>query len=139
LSIAADRLAVPAMTDAPKPALRSDEPQLFVTDIRVAAGYFVRKLGIRIVFLYGDAPFYGEVARDGAGLNLRHVDAPSVNPALVAREDFPAASINASDVAALYREFEASGATFHQPLRQEPWRATTFIIKDPDGNRILYT
>jgi uncharacterized glyoxalase superfamily protein PhnB len=58
---------------------------------------------------------------------------------LAAREDFLAASINTNDVAALYREFEAAGATFHQPLRQEPWGATTFIIKNPDGNLILFT
>jgi uncharacterized glyoxalase superfamily protein PhnB len=139
LSIAADRLTVPEMPDVPKPTLRSAEPQLFVTDIRAAAEYFVQKLGFRLVFLHGDPPFYGQVSRDGAALNLRHVDAPPIDPALAAREDFLAVSINTDEVSALYREFQASGATFHQPLRQEPWGATTFVVKDPDGNLILFT
>ncbi len=110
-----------------------------MTDIRAAADYFVQKLGFRLVFLHGDPPFYGQVARDGAVLNLRHVDAPLMDPALIAREDFLAASINVDDVAALYAEFQAAGATFHQPLRHEPWGATTFIIRDPSGNLILFT
>lgn len=139
LSIAAGRPTVPAMPDAPKPTLRSAEPQLLVTDIRTAADYFVEKLGFRVVFLHGDPPFYGQVARDGAALNLRHVDTPPIDPQITAREDFLAASINADDVAALYREFEAAGAAFHQYLRQESWGATTFIIKDPSGNLILFT
>lgn len=117
--------------------LGAAEPQLFVTDIHAAADYFVQKLGFRLVFLHGDPPFYGQVARDGAALNLRHVDAPLIDPALAAREDFLAASIKTDDVAALYREFQGSGAIFHQHLRQEPW-GTTFIVKDPDGNLFLF-
>jgi catechol 2,3-dioxygenase-like lactoylglutathione lyase family enzyme len=139
LSIAADRLTVRLMPDAPQPALRSAEPQLFVTDIRAAVDYFVQKLGFRLVFQHGNPPFYAQVARDGAALNLRHVDTPLIDPALAAREDFLAASINTDDVAGLYGEFQAAGATFHQLLRQEPWGATTFVIKDPDGNLILFT
>jgi uncharacterized glyoxalase superfamily protein PhnB len=139
LSIAAQTLTVSKMTDAPKPMLRSAEPQLFVTDIRAAAEYFVQKLGFRLVFLHGDPPFYGQVARDAAALNMRHVDTRLIDPALAASEDLLGASINTDDVAALYREFQASGATFHQPLRQEPWGATTFIVSDPDGNLILFT
>jgi catechol 2,3-dioxygenase-like lactoylglutathione lyase family enzyme len=127
------------MSDVPKPTLRSAEPQLFVTDIRAAVAYFTEKLGFRLVFLHGDPPFFGQVARDGAALNLRHVDTPLIDPALAASEDFLAASINTDGVAALYREFQGSGATFHQPLRQEPWGATTFIVKDPAGNLILFT
>jgi len=27
---------------------------------------------------------------------------------------------------------------FHQELKTEPWGARTFIVKDPDGNLILF-
>jgi hypothetical protein len=26
----------------------------------------------------------------------------------------------------------------HQSLRNEPWQAKTFVVKDPDGNLILF-
>jgi hypothetical protein len=28
--------------------------------------------------------------------------------------------------------------TFAQPLQREPWGAKTFIVKDPDGNLLLF-
>ena len=30
------------------------------------------------------------------------------------------------------------GLTFFQTLRKEPWGAKTFIVKDPDGNLLLF-
>jgi hypothetical protein len=29
--------------------------------------------------------------------------------------------------------------TFFQTLRKEPWGAKTFIVKDPDGNLLLFS
>ena len=52
--------------------------------------------------------------------------------------DMLAASISVDDVQALYSEFQAAGAAFHQELRAEPWGARTFIIRDPDGNLLLF-
>lgn len=124
-------------TSAP-PMLLSAEPQLFVADIKVASEYFVAKLGFEIGFLYGEPPFYGQVRRDGAHLNLRCVDRPMFDNALREREDLLSASITVDDVKQLYLEFQAAGAVFHQPLRKEPWGVRTFIVKDPDGNLLLF-
>jgi hypothetical protein len=38
----------------------------------------------------------------------------------------------------LYLEYQAAGVAFHQTLRTEPWGARTFIVRDPDGNLILF-
>ena len=56
--------------------LTAAEPQLFVADIDAACDFFVQKLGFSVVFKYGDPPFYGQVKRDAAHLNLRCVDKP---------------------------------------------------------------
>jgi uncharacterized glyoxalase superfamily protein PhnB len=48
------------------------------------------------------------------------------------------AAITVDDVELLYSEFQAAGVCFHQVLRREPWGAQTFIIKDPDGNLVLF-
>jgi catechol 2,3-dioxygenase-like lactoylglutathione lyase family enzyme len=123
---------------AAKPVLITAEPQLFVSDIKASCDFFTGKLGFSIVFLYGEPPFYGQVQRDQAALNLRHVDAPLFDNELREREDFLSASINVDDVKRLFLEFQAAGVPFHQTLRKEPWGATTFIVKDPDGNLLLF-
>jgi hypothetical protein len=52
--------------------------------------------------------------------------------------DMLAASISVDDVAALYAEFQTAHVAFHQELRTEEWRARTFIVRDPDGNLLLF-
>ncbi|HEY4985896.1 MAG TPA: VOC family protein, partial [Bradyrhizobium sp.] len=39
---------------------------------------------------------------------------------------------------ALFLEFQAAGAEFFQPLKREPWGARDFIVRDPDGNLLLF-
>jgi len=124
-----------------KPILTTIVPQIFVSDLGAACDFFTAKLGFAIDFLYGDPPFYGQVTRDGASLSLRHVDRPvrdSLTAAMKSDTDMLAASISVDDVAALYAEFRAAGAAFHQLLRTEPWGAQTFIVTDPDGNLLLF-
>ena len=69
---------------------------------------------------------------------LRHVDAPLVDQQLRERDDLLSALINVDDVKQLYLEYQAAGVVFHQTLRKEPRGATTFIVKDPDGNLLLF-
>jgi len=57
-----------------RPIITTAEPQLFVGDVKTACDFFSQKLGFTIAFVYGDPPFYGQVMRDGARLNLRCVD-----------------------------------------------------------------
>jgi catechol 2,3-dioxygenase-like lactoylglutathione lyase family enzyme len=55
----------------------SAEPVIFVTDMNAACDFYVVKLGFAVAFMYGDLPFYGQVQRAGARLNLRRVNAPA--------------------------------------------------------------
>jgi catechol 2,3-dioxygenase-like lactoylglutathione lyase family enzyme len=122
-----------------KPFLTAAEPQLFVGDIAAARDFYTGKLGFQLAFLYGDPPFYGQVVRDGARLNLRHVDCPMFDPALRAREDLLSATILLDKIEPLFLEYQAKGVGFHQTLRTEPWGARTFIVADPDGNLIAFS
>ena len=49
------------------------------------------------------------------------------------------ASITLNDAKTLFLECQAAGVTFHQTLQTEPWGARTFIVRDPDGNLILFS
>ncbi len=124
-----------------KPALINATPQLFVSDIVASCDFFTRVLGFGVEFVYGEPPFYAQVIRDGASLALRHMDRPVMEKlaeAMKADVDMLAASISVDDVQALYSEFQAAGVAFHQDLRAEAWGARTFIVRDPDGNLLLF-
>src|SRR5689334_10851652 len=69
--------AVPETVPVPeKPTLSAVEAQLFVTDIKASCAFFTDKLGFNVVFTYGEPPFYGQVKRDNAPINLRLVCEP---------------------------------------------------------------
>lgn len=131
----------PAAKTSSRPVLTAAEPQLFVSDIKASCDFFTDKLGFTVAFVYGEPPFYSQVQRDAARLNLRHVDAPLIDPALRDRESLLSASITvgaAEDIKQLYLDFQAAGVMFAQPLKHEPWGAKDFIVKDPDGNLVLF-
>jgi catechol 2,3-dioxygenase-like lactoylglutathione lyase family enzyme len=124
-----------------KPVIAGIEPQLFVADIKAAVDFFVAKLGFSVVFTYGEPPYYAQVRRDAARLNLRCVDRPVIDPALRDREELLSASLTvvaAEDIRQLFREFEGRGVSFVQTLAKQPWGALDFIIRDLDGNLLLF-
>ncbi len=120
-----------------KPTLQWAEPQLFVSDMAVALEHYQR-LGLSIAFTYGDPLFYAQVVRDGTRLNLRLVASPVFAEGVREKEELLAASLVVDDVKALFLEFQQAGIEFQQSLRKEPWGARTFIVKDPDGNLVLF-
>ena len=117
------------------------EPQLFVTDIKKSCEFFQQKLGFSLVFSYGNPPFYAQVGRDAARLNLRCVERTVIDSTLRAREELLSASMTVAtvdEIKLLFLEFQSAGVTFHQKLKKQPWGARNFIVKDPDGNLLLF-
>jgi catechol 2,3-dioxygenase-like lactoylglutathione lyase family enzyme len=118
--------------------LSGAEPQIFVSDLGASFEFYVKMLGFTVAFSDGEPPFYGQVFRDRARLNLRHVDTPGFDPERRDREQLLSASITLDDAEPLFLEYQAAGVEFAQPLRSERWGARTFIVRDPDGNLILF-
>jgi catechol 2,3-dioxygenase-like lactoylglutathione lyase family enzyme len=114
------------------------EPQLFVSDMAAACAFYEGKLGFSVAFAYGEPPFYAQVCRGGARLNLRLLAESAVNPALRAREHLLSATIALDVAEPLFREYRRTGVQFHQELRSESWGAQTFVVSDLDGNLILF-
>ena len=57
------------------------------------------------------------------------------------REDLLSATITvarAVEIERLFLGYQAAGVAFQQSLRTEVWGAQTFVVSDPDGNRILF-
>ncbi|MBV8411644.1 MAG: VOC family protein [Alphaproteobacteria bacterium] len=123
------------------PTLVAVEAQAFVADIAASCAFYTAKLGFKVAFTYGEPPFYGQVERDGARLNLRMVCEPVFVGDIREREHLLAAVFtldSAGALRALFLEYQAAGVAFHQTLHQEPWGARNFIVRDPDGNLLLF-
>lgn len=130
-----------AETISTKAAIAGAEPQLFVADIKLSCEFFTTKLGFAVAFIYGEPPFYAQVKRDAARVNLRCVAQPVIDAGVRDREQLLSASLTvatAEQIKQLFLEFQAAGVTFFQTLRREPWGARDFIVKDPDGNLLLF-
>src|SRR5262249_22070645 len=69
------------------------EPQLLVADIERSCEFFCKKLGFSIVFSYGSPPYYAQVRRDAARLNLRWVEGSVINSTVRNREELLSASM----------------------------------------------
>src|SRR6266545_2069747 len=140
------KAGVQTMTDtkalvAATPTLNAAEPELFVADFRAACAFFTEKLGFEIVFTYGEPPFYGQVRRGQALLNLRLICQPVFVGDIREREELLSAAItvnSAAEIRVLFAEFQAAGVDFFRTLKQEPWGARTFIVRDPDGNLLQF-
>lgn len=124
-----------------KPVIAGVEPQLFVADIKAAVDFFVERLGFSMVFTYGEPPYYAQVKRDVARLNLRRVDRPTIDPAFRDRAELLSATLvvaSAEEIRQLFDEFEGRNVSFVQMLTEKPWGARDFIIRDIDGNLLLF-
>lgn len=124
-----------------KPILASTEAVLYVSDFKRACDYFVSKMGFEIEFSYGEPPFFGLVKRDRARLCFRLVCQPVFIGDIREREQLLSASITvatAAEIKELFQEFQSAGVDFFQNLKKEPWGARNFIVRDLDGNLVLF-
>jgi len=124
--------------DEGKPEVLRTHPQIPVTDVQRSVAFYRDGLGFEVRYLYGEPPFYGLVERDGAGLNLRHVDALPFERGVREAHDLLAATLVVRNLRPLFEEFERAGLPLHQGWREQPWGACDFVVRDPDGNLIHF-
>lgn len=134
-----DAMTPSGPNDTTTSTILAAEPQLFVSDLGLALSFYHDRMGFAVVFSYGDPPFYAQVARGGARLNLRSVSGPVFDGEFRTLEpDALSATVTLDDAKPLFLELREAGVAFHQTLRTEPWGARTFIVRDPDGNLIAF-
>jgi uncharacterized glyoxalase superfamily protein PhnB len=124
-----------------KATIVAAEPQLFVTDMQRSWHFFREKLGFSLVFSYGKPPYYAQVGRDAARLNLRCVERPVIESTVRDREQLLSVSMNvatADEIKLLFLEFQSAGVAFRQTLKKQAWGAKNFVVQDPDGNLLLF-
>jgi catechol 2,3-dioxygenase-like lactoylglutathione lyase family enzyme len=112
-----------------KATIVSAEPQLFVTDIKRSCEFFRERLGFSLVFSYGKPPYYAQVGRDAARLNLRCVQRPVIESTVRDREELLSVSMTvatADEIKLLFLEFQSAGVAFRQTLKKQPWGRQEF-------------
>ena len=141
------KAGVQTMTDQPNATTGADpvpmmsEPEVYVSDFSKARDFYTGKLGFEVVFTYGEPPFYGQVRREKALLNIRLICEPVFVGDVREREELVSAGFtvgSAAAIRALFAEYQAAGVDFFRPLKQEPWGARTFFVRDPFGNLLLF-
>ncbi len=123
-----------------EPSIARLSAQLFVGDIQASCDFFTG-YSASPSSCDGDPPFYGQVVRGEARLDLRSVWEPVFVGDIREREHLLSASMSVAtlqELARLFDEFTVAGVAFHQPLKTEPWGARTFVVRDPDGNLLLF-
>jgi catechol 2,3-dioxygenase-like lactoylglutathione lyase family enzyme len=128
----------PLVADTSAPTLTNAVPILFVRNVAAAAAFYEAKLGFRIDFLHGKPPFYGSVSRDRACLHLRFVHHTNFTDLEARETSLILATIEVTNVKALFQEYEARDVVFPQRLVRQAWGGLDFHVRDPDGNVISF-
>jgi len=116
-------------------------PFFIISDIKDSIDFYVKKLGFEVRFIgpEGD-PFWAIVGRDNISIMLKAI-APDIKPIPNhtrhgwARWD---AYIHASDPDALFKEYNAAGVAFHQPLKDDEDGLRGFEVADADGYILFF-
>jgi uncharacterized glyoxalase superfamily protein PhnB len=131
-------VTTPTEKPSGEPVLLGAEPQLFVTDLAAAIDFYRDRLGFSVRFTYGEPPFYAQIVRGAAPLNLRHVDVHPVSRERRMAEHLVAATLVVENIEPLFRAYSEAGVAFFQPLKTEQWGSRMFITSDPDGNLVCF-
>jgi len=94
---------------AGRTTLNGAEPQLIVSDIAASCEFFTSKLGFAVAFSYGEPPFYAQVHRDAARLNLRQLEEPPLDSEFRERQQVLSATITLEDAEPLFLEYQTAG------------------------------
>jgi uncharacterized glyoxalase superfamily protein PhnB len=117
------------------PKLISSAPVLFVRDVRAAAAHYRDAMGFGFDGFHGDPPLLVILGRDGLHVMLKEVTDPA---AIVPRWHVSAGLWDVyfwvDDVEALFREFEARGATVDYGPSDQPYGCREFGTQDIDGH-----
>jgi catechol 2,3-dioxygenase-like lactoylglutathione lyase family enzyme len=125
-------------TNAAQAGFIRAEAQILVRDLSRSLQFYNELLRFETRFSYGEPPFYAQVVRGGAHLNLRAAPELQRDPADAQREEYLAATICVDSIKEIFLAYQEAGVELFQTLRTEPWGARTFIVADPDGNLLLF-
>jgi hypothetical protein len=118
------------MTANTQSKIKKMSPQFLVSDIGHSIGFYRKKLGFEVEFLYED--FYAGIIKDGWSIHLKS-GKPSIGERKSKRDNKDLDLIfSVEGVEELYEDFINKFVEIIQPLCDRPY-GKEFYIADPDG------
>jgi uncharacterized glyoxalase superfamily protein PhnB len=119
--------------------LTGTAPILLVRDVAAAIAHYRDALGFTLVVATPDPPTFALLQRDAGSVMLTRADDPSV---IVPNWTVQSKTSNlyfwVDDAAALYEEYQHSGARIDWTLYDTPWGSREFGVQDLDGYDIAF-
>lgn len=110
-----------------RPKLVGAIPWLACSDLPATILFFESKLGFDKAWTWGEPPVDGGVRRDGVLLYLMQ------NAELATRAKDAEITITVEHIDALYAEHLDRCAPIEMPIRNEPWGAREYRVREPTG------
>jgi catechol 2,3-dioxygenase-like lactoylglutathione lyase family enzyme len=109
-------------------------PVISTADIRSTLEWYVRVLGFREHFVYGDPPVYAGLERDGVLLYVTHD--PALASALKKSGAHPDIFLWVEGIDEVFETHRMRGAKIIEPLADRAWDARQYVVEDPNGYRL---
>lgn len=109
-------------------------PVISTGDIRSTIEWYVRVLGFREHFVYGDPPVYAGLECDGVLLYVTHD--PAFGSMLEKSGAHPDIFLWVDGVDEAFETHRGRGAKIIEPLADRPWDARQYVVEDPNGYRL---
>lgn len=122
--------------------LVSSATHLYVFDIERSCALYERALGFRTVVCEGVPPHYAELERDAVRIALRCVKSPIYARDDREQQELLAVSIETESLEqlqAIYDHALRHGGRIRRPIEARAWGAWIFIMRDLDGNMLLFS
>ena len=109
-------------------------PVIATADIRATIDWYVRVLGFREHFVFGDPPVYAGLERDSVLLYVTHD--PEMASVLKASGSHPDVFLWVEGVDEAFVEHRARGAKIVEAIGDRTWDARQYVLEDPNGYRL---
>ena len=109
-------------------------PVIATADVRTTIDWYVRVLGFREHFVFGDPPVYAGLERDSVLLYVTHD--PEMVSALQASDSHPDVFLWVEGVDEAFVEHRARGAKIVEAVEDRAWDARQYVLEDPNGYRL---
>src|SRR5688500_15064201 len=109
-------------------------PVISTADMRTTIEWYVRVLGCRERFVFGDPPVYAGLENDGVLLYVTHD--PALSSALKKSGVHPDIFLWVEGIDEAFETHRTRGAKIIEPLADRPWDARQYVVEDPNGYRL---
>jgi uncharacterized glyoxalase superfamily protein PhnB len=109
-------------------------PVIAAADVLSTVTWFVRTLGFKQQWIWGEPPVYAGIRSGGAMLYISRD--PDMADVIQSRGLMPDIFLWVEDIEHAYDQHQANGAEIVEPLSERPWGVRQYVVREPNGYRL---